>query len=171
MLKTLVTYYTKTGNTEKIAKSIYNAIKGNKDIVKMEEVKNLDDYDLVFIGFPIYNFEPVNNAKEFISKYAISKNIALFATMSLTAVPLNEQTKDLYNITINNCNNCCKDANLLGVFDCPGELSEVIAEKLISSNDPMLQMFGRIRNATIGFPNTKNIQDAAKFAVEIMNNK
>jgi hypothetical protein len=53
------------------------------------------------------------------------------------------------------------------VFDCPGELSEKTAEALLKNPDPQLRSFGMLRHFTIGFPNEKNISDAALFAKSI----
>ena len=56
-LKILVTYYSQTGNTEKIAKSIYDGCHGQDvDILAVKEVEpsSLDKYDLIFLGSGIY---------------------------------------------------------------------------------------------------------------------
>jgi flavodoxin len=166
-VKTLVTYYSQTGNTEKIAKAIFKSIKNNKHLMRISDVTDPDNYDLMFVGFPIINFEPVRQAKEFIIKYSKGKTIALFTTMSLTAVPFDEQMKKLYYLTLSNCKESAKESNLLGIFDCPGELSESTANALLESPDPMRRMFGSMRGLTVGFPNEKNMSDAEKFGVEI----
>ena len=167
MIKTLVLYCTQTGNTEKIAKAIFQAIPFNKETKQLSDIFNLDDFDLIFIGFPIYSFGPIRQAKEIISKHLIGKNIAIFMTMSLTAAPTSEQMEELYNLTIKNCTTCAEGSNLLGIFDCPGELSEETAKVLLNSEDPMLRMFGSLRDLSIGFPNEKNTTEAEIFANEI----
>lgn len=56
-LKILVTYYSQTGNTEKIAKSIYDGCQGQDvEISPIKEVdpSNLGKYDLIFLGSGIY---------------------------------------------------------------------------------------------------------------------
>jgi flavodoxin len=164
MTKTLVTYYTQTGNTEKIARSIYQCIPVEKDLRKLSEVDSVDLYKVIFLGFPIYNFEPPFQVKEFIRNHLNGKNIALFMTMALTSVPVNEQITQLYNLTISNCKACAQNSNILGVFDCPGELSEKTANALIKSPDPQLRSFGMLRHFSVGFPNEKNMSDAAVFA-------
>lgn len=166
-MKTLVTYSSVTGNTEKLAFAIYDEIKGDKSILKISEVKSLNDYDLVFIGFPIYNFQPIPEAITFMTRNTKRKNIALFTTMSLIAVPKYDQRLELYNTTIENCKKFCGDAHLLGIFDCPGELNEETANALMMSDNPTLNVFGALRPLTIGFPNEKNIADARLFAKEI----
>jgi hypothetical protein len=89
--------------------------------------------------------------------------------MSLTAAPSSKQTKELYDMTIYKCRECARGSNLLGIFECPGELSEATANALLRSSDPMLQMFGSMRGFTLGFPNEKNIADAEEFGKEIYN--
>jgi flavodoxin len=167
MTKTLVLYCTQTGNTGKIAKAIFQAIPGNKVLKQLSESCNIDGFDLIFFGFPIYSFGPIKQAKEFIPKYLSDKNVALFTTMALTAAPVSEQVAELYKLTIKNCTSCAVGSNLLGIFDCPGELSEEAANALLKSEDPMLRMFGTVRNLTLGFPNEKNKTDAETFAKEV----
>ena len=170
MAKTLVTYYTQTGNTEKIARSIYHGIPTEKDLRELSEVESADQYQIIFLGFPIYNFEPPTQVKEFIKNQLDGKNVALFTTMALTSVPVNEQITELYNLTISNCKACVQNSNVLGLFDCPGELSEIAANALMKSPDPQLRSFGLLRHFSIGFPNEKNISDAAIFAAGIILN-
>jgi flavodoxin len=162
-----VAYSSLTGNTEKIARAIFNGIPGFKDLQSMSAINSTDGYDIIFAGFPIYNFEPIQSAKEFLKNNTSGKNIALFITMALTAAPENQQKSDLYLLTINNCRKCVAFANLLGVFDCPGELSEHTANALLKSSDPMLQGFGSMRHYTLGYPNEENIREAEAFAESI----
>ena len=167
MLNTLVTFYSQTGNTEKIAKAIYQSVPEKKDLKSLSEVDNTDIYDLIFIGFPIYNFEPPSKVKEFILQHLKEKSIVLFITMSLTSVPKDEQMTALYDFTIKNCKSCAQISNILGVFDCPGELSDNTSQALIKSPDPQLKAFGLLRDFTIGYPKEENISEAKRFAVRI----
>jgi flavodoxin len=167
MRKTLISYYSQTGNTRKIAESIFHVLPDNKELKNLSDVRSLDEYGLIFIGFPIYNFEPIIQAKDFMQKRLSGKKIAIFMTMSLTSAPSNEQTVGLYDLTISNCRMCADGATILGIFDSPGELSEKTATALINSNDPQLKMFGMMRDYTLGFPNEKNFKDAEIFAKEI----
>lgn len=168
MVTTLVTYYSQTGNTEKIAQAIYNSVPGQKQLKKLSEVDNTGLYDLVFVGFPIYNFEPPFQVKEFIRDHLKEKNIVLFITMSLTSVPKDDQMARLYDFTISNCKSSAHSSNILGVFDCPGELSEKTARALMKSRDPQLRAFGMLRDYTIGYPKEKDISEAKIFAEKIM---
>ncbi|MFX1375802.1 MAG: flavodoxin family protein [Promethearchaeota archaeon] len=56
-MKILITYYSQTGNTEKVAKSIYEGCQGQDiDLKPIKEVdpSSLSSYDLIFLGSGIY---------------------------------------------------------------------------------------------------------------------
>ena len=52
-MKALVTYYSQTGNTEKLARAIYKAIHVEKKLLPIEELKSVEGYDIIFVGFPV----------------------------------------------------------------------------------------------------------------------
>ncbi|MHA2397072.1 MAG: flavodoxin family protein, partial [Candidatus Thorarchaeota archaeon] len=49
-MKVLVTYRSGTGNTEKIAKAIFEEINVEKEFGPFNDVKTLDGYDFIFVG-------------------------------------------------------------------------------------------------------------------------
>ncbi|HOD70354.1 MAG TPA: flavodoxin family protein, partial [Deltaproteobacteria bacterium] len=54
-MKILVAYYTKTGNTKKVAEAIYEALdKNDKTLKPMKEIEDVQGYDLIFCGFPVH---------------------------------------------------------------------------------------------------------------------
>lgn len=73
-MKVLIVYYTKYGNTEKVAKLIAEGItstEGNEVIVnnvKDVKFKKDDSYDLILIGSPIHFGKHVSSIKKFINK-------------------------------------------------------------------------------------------------------
>ncbi len=59
----IIIYWSKTGNTEKVAQSLYEGLKDagtNVSIHRVEDAGDVDfyDYDLVCIGFPSYSWSP-----------------------------------------------------------------------------------------------------------------
>jgi len=70
MENTLVTYFTQTENTKKVAESIYKNIEGDKQIMPISEVQeeDLEDYDLIFIGFPVHSHGVPFATESFIKK-------------------------------------------------------------------------------------------------------
>lgn len=78
-MKVLVTYASNTGNTEKIAKSIAEAIPGSI-CAKLPTSENPQDYDLIFCGFWCDKGHPDDEWKNF---YGTIQNVptAVFGTL------------------------------------------------------------------------------------------
>ncbi|MBS7250560.1 MAG: flavodoxin [Candidatus Freyarchaeota archaeon] len=171
-MKVLVAYWTQTGNTKKIAEAIFGEIKGKKELKELDEVESLEGYDLAFIGFPINAFGPAAPAKKFLEKNVKGKNIALFVTH---AAPDKKEDFERYGLDfeefqgwLERCKEPAAEANLVGFFDCQGELSEQIANFLKKQEDPKLRTFGEFRDKTLGQPDASRIERARIFAREIL---
>ena len=72
-LQALIVYWSATGNTEKVAKTIHNALEGQSvaaTIMKVEEAKEVElyEYDLVFLGAPSYMWLPPDPVQRFIKE-------------------------------------------------------------------------------------------------------
>ena len=161
-MKVIVTYMSQTGNTKRVAEAIFKEIKGRKEIKPMSEVSSLDGYDLVFIGFPIQAAQPAAEAKAFLEQHSKGKNVAIFVTH---ATPEDHpEVKECLNA----CGAAAVGANLLGVFGCRGELSEVIADFMLKSGDPGMVEAAKKRSTTIGQPDAARLKRARNFAREIM---
>ena len=70
-MKTLILSRSFTGNTEKVSQKIEEALKLHKirpDVMKISKDINVElhDYDLVFLGFPVYEFLPPKPVLDFI---------------------------------------------------------------------------------------------------------
>jgi hypothetical protein len=161
-MKILVTYFSQTGNTKKIAEAIFEEIKTEKEIKPLDEVENLEGYDFAFLGFPVHGFGPTKKAADFIKKHAIDKNIALFVTHAMP--PDNPMLKDL----LNKCQNPASKSNLVDFYHCQGELAEKIAKLLIDSGNPQMAEFGKMRDMTAGHPNEEEVENARIFARDII---
>lgn len=161
-MKTLVTYISQTGNTKKIADAIYSSLKDEKEIKKIEEIENLDGYDLTFIGYPINGGSIPPKVEEFLSSKTKGKNIAVFITH---AVP--EGFEDITKWK-NACTQSASNANLIGEFDCQGELAQPIIDQLSKSDNPAMKSFAEeIGPSSKGKPDESCIQKAQEFAKEI----
>ncbi|WP_094228622.1 flavodoxin family protein [Methanolobus psychrotolerans] len=160
-MKTLVTYTSQTGNTKKIAEAIYGEIKGEKELKDISEVKNLEGYDLAFIGFPVLQFDVPPKVKSFLSENTAGKNIAIFMTH---AVP--EGFEAIHSWT-GSCAQAAAGAKILGSFDCQGELAQPVIDMLLKADDPQMKAFGEMGPATKGQPDEFRVQKAKEFAKEI----
>ena len=62
-MKTLVTYYSESGNTEKLAKAIYQGLAATEsEIEQINEAKNFEEYDVIFVGFPVQGSRKLSEA-------------------------------------------------------------------------------------------------------------
>lgn len=161
-MNVLVTYMTVTGNTKKVAEAIYGEVKGKKDIKPMKEVSSLDGYDLAFIGFPVMRFGPPDEAKAFIERAAKGKKVALFVTHAMFS------SMEPLKGVLAKCREAASCAQVVGLFECQGELSEAVAKSLMNTSNPEMQRFGQMRPMTVGHPDAADLQKAKGFADEMM---
>jgi flavodoxin len=166
-LKYLVTYFSVSGNTKKVAESIFSAIAGDKTIKSIEEIASLNEFDLVFIGTPVMQFGMPPAVRKFIADHADGKRIALFVTHAMLSTSSDPVQNTMLEKELEKCRSACSKSELIALFHCQGELSEKIAGELAASNIPMLVEFAGMRPATIGHPDDKEIAGAEDFARQI----
>ncbi|MCD4822038.1 MAG: flavodoxin family protein [Methanococcoides sp.] len=160
-MKTLVTYMTQTGNTKKIAEAIYGEITGEKEIKDIKDVSGLDAYDLVFVGFPVMQFNIPEPVSKFVSENVAGKNIAFFMTH---AVPEGHEAIQSWT---GSCKDIAATGNFLGTFECQGELAQPVIDMLLKSDNPEMKAFGEMGPSTKGQPDEAHVQKAKDFAKEI----
>jgi len=91
-MKTLVIFDSQYGNTEKIARAIAGAIKGEVKVQRSSEVNiaDLKTYDIIVAGAPTYGGRPMPPMVEFFKKIPDSgltgKKVAAFDTRIATAI-------------------------------------------------------------------------------------
>lgn len=71
MLKPIVIYYSKTGNTKRVARAIAEGL--DTTAIDIEKVKNIWEYNLIVIGTPIHGVGPVKHVKKFLETIPSSK--------------------------------------------------------------------------------------------------
>lgn len=147
-MKSLVIYYSETGNTEKVAKAIAEIL--NADIKRIEETNpdELNNYDLIFIGTPVHGSRPAKIIEEFLNELPIlsNKRGAAFCTIHMFG---HKKTFKIIKEKIED-----KGINFIGSFSCKGW------SRLIANFGP------RIFN--IGHPNKEDLKNAAEFAKNIL---
>ncbi len=162
-MKTLIAFTSETGNTEKLAREIFNTIEGENTLLNINDVSETNDYDFIYVGFPIHSFGVPDIAKNFIDSLQTNQKVALFATHAVpTESPLNKKQ-------IENCLSTAGHLDMQGIYTCVGELSEPVAKQLLKSDDPQFQFFGKMRPQTIGHPNAKDLEELRSFVIETQN--
>lgn len=79
MPNVLVLYWSKTGNTKKVAERIYTTVQSQNLSVEIREITesleiNVLEYHLVFCGAPVYAFLPPDAVKHFLKKQLPASN-------------------------------------------------------------------------------------------------
>jgi flavodoxin len=161
-MKTLIACLSYSGNTRKVAEAILGEAGGDADLLKMEEVRTLEGYDLVFVGFPIHGFSVPEEARKFLQKLCRGKTIALFITH---AAP--EHSPDLPP-WLEKCRETAIGAEVIGVFNSQGELGEEVADYLLKSDNPKYRAWGSHRDSTRGQPDEARLEKARKFARDMV---
>ena len=160
MLKTLVTYESRTGNTKKIAESIFDAVRGEKALIPIAEGPNLDEYSLVFIGFPVQSHSVAYRVETFLKSIPGGKKIAFFSTHgTLTGSRLSREAME-YAATL------ASKARVLGTFACRGKVSLEALEVL--SKSPEHTAWTEMAVSARSHPDESDLKDAQTFAQWIL---
>lgn len=80
MKKILVVYSSRTGNTQKVAEAMYHTAEDRCVLKKVEEAGNIEEYDLIFIGYWVDKGGPDEATQKFLRTLR-GKKIVLFQTL------------------------------------------------------------------------------------------
>jgi len=157
-MKTLVTYFSQTGNTKKVAEAIFEGIQGEKEIRDISEVDSLNGYDLAFVGFPIHAFAPPAPVKLFLQNKCEGRKLVLFMTHA--------QPEDYEELGewIKTCKNEAASAEVIDVFTCQGEIMASILEAMQNNDDPYMQKLAKGAATSKGQPDASRLDRARSFA-------
>jgi flavodoxin len=157
-MKAIVAYFSQTGNTKKVAEAIYDEIQCEKKIKQLEEIDNVDEYDLIFVGFPIQAFGPAQQGKEFLESRCRGKKVALFMTH---AVPEDFERLPHWLAA---CKDAAEGADVVDMFDCQGEVDEGLLEAARASDDPEFRSLAEAGAGSKGQPDAERLARARAFA-------
>jgi flavodoxin len=156
MAKTLVTYFSRTGNTKLVAEAIFGALAGDKAILPMDQVGDLAPCELVFIGFPVHSHSVPYPVELFLKSIPEGKKVALFSTHgSFTGSHLSQQALEYASVLIGK-------AQLLGTFSCRGKVSVRAREVLAQS--PEHEAWADMAASAATHPDASDLEDARAFA-------
>jgi flavodoxin len=159
MNKTLITYFSRTGNTKKVAEAIYQSLEGEKEIKPIEETHDLEVYDLIFIGFPVHSHSVPYKVEQFLKGIPPNKKMAFFSTHgSLKGHRLSQEALEHASVV-------ASQAKVLGTFSCRGKLSLQALEALGKS--PEHQEWTDMAASANTHPDEHDLADAKVFAREI----
>ena len=156
-VKTLVTYYSESGNTEKLAKAIHEGLVAtDNELKKISETINFTAYDLIFVGFPVHSSSVPSTVEKSLKRIPEGKMLALFGTHgSLRGGPL-ALSAFHYAITV------AAKATIVGTFACRGAVKPGLLEKLIQN--PEYKFWAMEAQSAEGHPDDADLEDGRQFA-------
>jgi flavodoxin len=156
MAKTLVAYFSRTGNTQLVAEAIFEALSGDKTIKPMAEAGDLTPYQLIFAGFPVQTHSVPYPVEVFLKSIPEGKKVALFSTHgSVTGSRLSREALEYASILL-------AKARLVGTFACRGKVSLKALEILMQS--PEHEAWADMAASAATHPDESDLEDARAFA-------
>lgn len=154
-----VIYQSFTGNTEKIAKAVYDAIESeSKQIVSIDEMNTIPEAKVYFIGFNIHNdtcsIEIIDCLEQINGEY-----VALFSSCGY--VPTEEYRKlieDKIRVWLPDSSEC------LGLYVCQGRIQREQRERMIKSMPDKAEILGRMFEIGDYHPDEIDLCNAAEFS-------
>jgi len=178
-LKVLVAYYSETGNTEKIARAIYEEVSKGCEVhlrrIKDVTADTLNNYDLVFLGSACHSADLAAPVKRILDDLPRSPRFKLagFFTHSVQC-PEDSRARNLFNRWAGKCIVSFekvskeKEIDFEGYFNCQGvpspPIQEFIKKEVIVSADDWEAYMEEVRRN----PSIEDLQKAKGFAREVL---
>ena len=179
-MKVLVAYYSETGNTEKIARAIYEEVSKEHEacLKKVKEVtsETLNSYDLVFLGSACHSADLAAPVKRILEALPESPRFKLagFFTHSVPCPEDSARARSLFNRWAGKCRVSFekiskeKQIDFKGYFNCQGvsspPIQEFIKKEVIVSADEWEAYMEEVRK----HPSAEDLQKAKGFAREVL---
>jgi flavodoxin I len=179
-MKILITYFSQTGNTEKIAQAIHDQASKNHECylktIKKVKVDDLDDYDLVFIGSACHDSDLAKPVLKFLNKIPNSPRYAIAGFYTHSTYFPEEDEK--YNKLSERWSGKGikrfeelekeKNANFKGYFRCQGvpslPIEQFIHRTIIKDDEEWAVFIGEVKK----HPDESDIENAKKFTQDIL---
>ncbi|HEJ83075.1 MAG: flavodoxin family protein [Deltaproteobacteria bacterium] len=152
-MKVLVTYFSETGNTEKLAKAVFEAVESSKkEILPVQEVTGIDGYDVIFIGFPVHSHNVPGKVEALVKKLPEGQKVAYFATHGSL------RGGELAVTAFYHALNLAKNAVILGTFGCRGKVKQQIIDALMEKLEH--RAWAQEAQSATGHPDEADLEDA-----------
>ncbi len=168
ILKILITYYSQTGNTEKIAQSIYKGCEGKE--VEIKPIKEVDpstlgDYELVFLGSGIYASRVNKSLADLIDAATELPPKFVFFNTHASRVPY----QDGFRVVKEKMG---EKSEIINEFDCCGDnigVPEAIRNSMLEKLPPEKRKEAEEHQQWLkGRPNAEDLENAKKFAHSVI---
>jgi len=156
-MKVLVSYYSDTGNTKKVADAIYGAIEqSEKEICLAEDASNPSDYDLIFCGFPVHSMGLPEKMATFVKSLPEGTKVAFFATHG--SLRGGELAVTAFFAALG----LAKNLKVMGTFGCRGVVKQGIIDALLKKAEH--RGWALEAQSAAGHPDVADLEDAKAFA-------
>jgi flavodoxin len=166
-MKVLITYFSQTGNTEKLAQAVFEEVSGSHEaeLKKLEEVdvSALSGYDALFAGSPIHAGGLAGPVKEFLGNLPEGSGFALaglvtHASDAYDKANFEKGLQEFEDVSTG------KGITYKGCFDCQGKLMEGIRPMVQKAKGVSDEEWAKIMEETDKHPDEEDLQNAREFA-------
>jgi len=162
-MKVLVTFFSQSGNTEKIARAIWEETTKDHEAncKKLEDITpdEVAEYDFIFLGSPLHSGSLAAPVKECLKalKPSSGQKMAGFITHFAPAYP--DQDMDVFTDPLKAA---CKEKGIeyKGCFDCQGALAEAMHAPVQQKLGLSDEAWQKIVDQMTGHPNDEDIANA-----------
>ena len=160
-MKALVAYYSESGNTEKLAKAIYEDITtvSEKEIGSIAEA-NPQNFDVIFVGFPVQASSVPAKVERFVKEIPEGKMLAFFVTHGSL------RGGQLAITALHHALSLALKQTVLGTFGCRGEVKANLIEALL--NKPEHKGWAMEAQSAAGHPDDADLKDVKEFAGQMI---
>lgn len=158
-MRNLVIYSSRSGNTEKMARALYDFLPNEKEIYPVAEAPDPDEFTFVAVGFWIKDGAPDPDTQDYLKKIREDHEVFLFATHGA------QSHSDDAKQSMKKAAELAKKGRIVGMFHCRGEVPEDIIEK--ARNMPQPPAWIADAEAAKGHPDSKDIEEMLHFMESI----
>ena len=164
-MKTLVVYSSKTGNTQKVARAIYDALPEPKEIFSAKEAPDPSEYDFLALGFWVDKGTANAGSARYMATVK-GKKVGLFGTLG--AYPDSDHAKQC----LEKAKALVQGNEILGEFLCQGKVDPTLIKMMETrmKDDPHHSITperrARLEEAA-KHPDEKDLADAQALFVEL----
>jgi flavodoxin I len=153
----LVAYYSETGNTRKVAETIFAALhQPRKKLLPIDQAGDLAAFDLIFCGTPVQHHSIPPKMVHFFQEIPKGKKLAIFLTHgSLRGGE--KAVSALYHAL-----SLSSGQAVIGTFGCRGQVKPQMIDVWMDA--PQHQAWAREAQSAIGHPDAADLEDAREFA-------
>lgn len=169
LLKILITYFTQSGNTKKLAESIFEGcLNEDTELKPIDEIdlQSLKNYDLVFLGSGIYASRVHKSLGKLINQdQELPTNFAFFCSHASL-----DSYQDGFKVVKRKIG---ESSSIIAEFDCCGDnigVPEAMRNAMLEKLPPEKRKEAEEHQKWLkGRPNEEDLENAKKFAQSIIN--